>query len=256
MMRQEESPVRRRRIQVIARAAAILRALEGESDGLSLGQIAPRVGLARSTVQRIVEALCREQLLIAATPLSGVRLGPALSRLGGAASVEFDQIARPAMEELSRAVGETVDLSVLKGSTAVFTDQVQGAHRLRAVSAIGEAFPLHATANGKSMLSVVRQPVLEQLLDRALAASTARTITDRAHLLREIAECRRTGVAYDLEEHTEGISAIGTAFTDPRGRVIALSIPVPAVRFERIRARLAQRILQARKKILDALFEV
>ena len=41
-------------VQVIARAATILRALEEENAGLSLGQIAQRVNLARSTVQRIV----------------------------------------------------------------------------------------------------------------------------------------------------------------------------------------------------------
>ena len=44
-------------VQVIARAATILRALEEENSGLSLGQIAQRVNLARSTVQRIVAAL-------------------------------------------------------------------------------------------------------------------------------------------------------------------------------------------------------
>jgi hypothetical protein len=37
-------------IQVIARAARVLRALEGEQSGLSLAQIAQRVDLARSTV--------------------------------------------------------------------------------------------------------------------------------------------------------------------------------------------------------------
>ena len=49
-------------IQVIARAARILRELENEHDGLSLGQIAKRVGLPRSTVQRIVGALTEEHL--------------------------------------------------------------------------------------------------------------------------------------------------------------------------------------------------
>lgn len=44
-------------VQVIARAASILRALEDQPTGLSLGQIAQRVQLARSTVQRIVAAL-------------------------------------------------------------------------------------------------------------------------------------------------------------------------------------------------------
>ena len=44
-------------VQVIARAAAVLRTLEGQPGGLSLGQIAQDVGLPRSTVQRIVAAL-------------------------------------------------------------------------------------------------------------------------------------------------------------------------------------------------------
>jgi len=61
-------------VQVIARAATILRALEDENGGLSLGQIAQRVNLARSTVQRIVSALETEKLVIAATPNGRVRL--------------------------------------------------------------------------------------------------------------------------------------------------------------------------------------
>ena len=63
-------------IQVLSRAANVLRALEGEPEGLSLGQISQRVGLARSTVQRIVDALRSEQFVIAASPTAGVRLRP------------------------------------------------------------------------------------------------------------------------------------------------------------------------------------
>ena len=51
-------------IQVIARAAAILRACKDGGSALSLAQIAGRVGLARSTVQRIVSALAAEGLLL------------------------------------------------------------------------------------------------------------------------------------------------------------------------------------------------
>ena len=85
----------KQRIQVITRAAKVLRALEGEANGLTLGQIAQRVGLARSTVQRIVDALREEQFVIAASPTAGVRLGPALIRLAASASVNFDQVTRP-----------------------------------------------------------------------------------------------------------------------------------------------------------------
>src|SRR5262245_42424260 len=101
----------RQGIQVIARAASVLRALDGEERGLSLAQIAQRVGLARSTVQRIVESLHAEHFVIAAAPSAGVRLGPALLRLASSASAEIDQITRPVLLELSRVLGETVDLS-------------------------------------------------------------------------------------------------------------------------------------------------
>ncbi len=243
-------------IQVIARAASVLRALEGEQDGLSLAQIAQRVDLARSTVQRIVDALRAEHFLIAATPTSGVRLGPALIRLAASASVEFDQITRPIMAELSQRIGETVDLSVLKGFSAVFTDQVQGAHRLRAVSAVGETFPLHCTANGKALLSMMVAPQFDKYLRSPLTKFTPATITRAADLRNEIAACAKAGVAVDNEEHTEGISAVGTAFSDPLGRCIALSIPVPTTRFKKMKPELIKQLLAARMSILETLGSV
>lgn len=244
---------RRGSIQVIARAADILRALDGERAGLSLGQIAQRVGLARSTVQRIVDALSTEQFLIAATPNAGVRLGPAFVTLAASASVEFDQITRPIMDRLCHDVGETVDLSVLKGSVAVFTDQVQGAHRLRAVSAVGQTFPLYCTANGKALLSLLGAEKVERILRSPLSRLTPNTIIKPGALLEQLDEVRQTGLAYDFEEHTEGISAVGTAFVDPVGRAVALSIPAPSSRFGRHQARLAKKILAARNSIQQAL---
>src|SRR5689334_12557813 len=86
---QSPSQVPQSQVQVIARAAAILRALEDEAAGLSLGQIAQRVNLARSTVQRIVAALEAEKFLIAASPNGRVRLGPTILRLAASARTDF-----------------------------------------------------------------------------------------------------------------------------------------------------------------------
>ena len=68
-------------IQVIARAAKVLRALESRPDGLSLAEIARKVGLARSTVQRIVAALAIEEFVTEAQPGRGVRIGAGLARI-------------------------------------------------------------------------------------------------------------------------------------------------------------------------------
>ena len=77
----EKSGAQKNQVQVIARAASILRALEGEDAGLSLGEIARKLNLARSTVQRIVASLEAEKLVIAASPNGRVRLGPTILRL-------------------------------------------------------------------------------------------------------------------------------------------------------------------------------
>ena len=75
--------------------------------------------------------------------------------LGAAADVETEKLVRPFMQELSRLADETVDLSVLSGASAVFVEQVQGTQRLAAVSAVGKAFALHCTANGKALLALM-----------------------------------------------------------------------------------------------------
>ncbi|MEM9045312.1 MAG: IclR family transcriptional regulator [Pseudomonadota bacterium] len=243
-------------IQVIARAASILRALENEAVGLSLGEIANKVELPRSTVQRIVGALIDEQLLISATPTSGVKLGPALLRLAGATSQDYTEIIHPFMEQLSSDVNETVDLSVLQDKFAVFVDQVPCNHRLRAVSAVGERFPLHSTACGKMFLAHATSDELDRLLSGRLEATTESTITDIDVLKLELDQVRADGVAYDLDEHTEGISALGAAFRDPIGRLYSLSIPAPSTRFVHNRQQIKNSLLKYRDRIAKALGSV
>src|SRR3954447_3741099 len=183
-------------VQVIARAATILRALEDENSGLSLGQIAQRVKLARSTVQRIVSALETEKLVIAATPNGRVRLGPAILRLASSVRSDFLAMARPFLERLSQELEETVDLATVKKDQLIFIDQVIGSQRLRTVSAVGESFPLYCTANGKAYLSSLDEPAVEQLIGATYEARTPNTLTKLPALLAELRTVRKTGVAY------------------------------------------------------------
>ena len=218
-------------VQVIARAATILRALEDENSGLSLGQIAQRVNLARSTVQRIVAALECEKLVIAATPNGRVRLGPAILRLAASVRSDFTAAARPFLEQLSNELHETVDLSTVKKDHLVFIDQVIGSQRLRTVSAVGETFPLHCTANGKAYLAQLTDVGIEKLIGRTYEACTPNTLTRLETLLEDLKAVRRTGVAFDREEHTLGICAAGVALRDPLGNAVAISVPVPSAAF-------------------------
>src|SRR5262245_38656258 len=238
-------------VQVIARAATILRALEEENAGLSLGQIAQKVNLARSTVQRIVAALETEKLVIAATPNGRVRLGPTILRLAASVRSDFIALARPFLERLSEELHETVDLSTVKKDHLVFIDQVVGSQRLRTVSAVGETFPLYCTANGKAYLAQLSDAAVEALIGRTYEARTPRTITDLDALLTELKTVRRTGVAFDREEHTAGICAAGVAMHDPLGNAVAISVPVPSQRFADQQSLFAERLL-ATKNAMEA----
>ena len=216
-------------VQVIARAASILGALGDSPGGLSLAQIARMTTLSRSTVHRIVVALCKQDYVRSTD--SGYQLGSALLRLAEASRSNFEVDVTPFLVELSRELRETVDLSQLTGQTVTFVNQVIAMRRLRAVSGIGISFPLYCTAPGKAILAALGPAATKRLLPERFERFTPSTHPDLASLERELDEVRRTGIAYDREEHTLGICAIGMALQASDQNWYAVSVPLPAQRF-------------------------
>ncbi len=217
-------------IQVITRAAAILRALRDNPTGMSLGQIAERVALPRSTVQRIISALAAERLVISTAKGAGLRLGPEINALAETAQYNIVEQCRPVLTELTKETGETTDLSVLRGDKMIFLDQVPGLHRLRTVSFVGEVFPLTTTANGRACLARLPEKKARQLIEKEWSRSGRSG--DMASMMADLDEARVLGLAYDLDQHTTGISAIGFAFADWGGDFHAISVPIPSTRFD------------------------
>lgn len=242
-------------IRVIARAADILKTLGQHTEGLTLREIADRVNLPRSTVQRIVKALDDANFVIAASPTSGVRLGPALISLASSAKqVDIVEIFRPLIVKLNNDCGETVDFAVLGNDKAVVGDQIPGVHRLVAVTAIGSSLPLHASASGKALLAELAPNELASLRKRyRFVRFTENTIMDWAALEAEIAQVRRDGIAYDNEECFVGISCAAKCVHGPNGEFGAVSIPVPKERFETTKDHLVQ-ILRRRCGTLQRRF--
>jgi DNA-binding IclR family transcriptional regulator len=237
-------------VQVVRRVAAILLALRGEQAGLTLSEIADRVQLPRSTVHRLIAALEQERFVVSASESGGFRLGPALAGLAMTAARELIVAIHPLLEEIAAEVRETVDLAVLQHDHVLFVDQVAAAtQRLRAVSAIGAVFPAHCTANGKALLADLPDEEVTRLLPKRLDRLTDKTITSRADLLEELQQVRANGVAYDREEHTLGICAVGTVIEMPGGETAAITIPLPAQRFYGNEERLAKTLLSARARI-------
>ncbi len=231
-------------IQVIGRAARILRVVKDSRTGMSLGQIATAVELPRSTVQRIAGALMTEGFLAAGERAGRIRLGPEIAALAGQSRTDVVEACRLVLTELSQATGETADLSVLRGAAMIFIDQIPGMHRLRTVSSVGDAFPLTTTANGLACLAALelaeaRRLAMEEWQRNAVARDVA-AFEDR------LARIRNTGLAYDLDEHTDGISAIGIAFRDWSGELYAISVPIPSSRFPTVKEAVERMLLSAK----------
>lgn len=230
-------------VQVISRAAKILRTLRDHPKGLSLSQIAKEVGLARSTVQRIVTTLEQERFVAAASANGGFRLGPEIAMLAAAVHSDLREEIRPFLIQLSHQVNETVDLSVLNKGKMFFVDQIVAPHPLQATSQPGVSFPLHCTANGKAILASLPIAEVEKLLPEHLQQYTDHTITSRDELLKELEVVRKEGVAFASDEHIHGICAVGAAIYDRMGNLSAVSIPLPSIRFYGNEEKLAAALL-------------
>ncbi|MBO0678540.1 IclR family transcriptional regulator [Mycolicibacterium sp. S2-37] len=208
---------------MLRRAAAALDEIATEPARLRLVDLEARLGLAKSTVRRLMVGLT-DVGLAAVDEQGRFSLGARLLALTDADSAGLVARFRPTLEQLAAQIGETVDLSVLRGRQMWFIDQIESVHRLRAVSAVGVRFPLGDTANGKAALARLDETAANELvatLDEATATK----------LRAELPEIRSSGIAFDRDEHTVGISAAGIAGPVAGGQIVAISVPAPTERF-------------------------
>lgn len=149
------------------------------------------------------------------------------------------------MQRISDATGETVDLAILRRNKMLFIEQVAGCQRLRAVSSIGEMFPLTTTANGKAALSCLPRERATALIADELGEDE----TAVNSLLEQLNEIDKGALGIDENEHTEGVSALGFALDDKRGCIYALSVPVPNARFSQKKEMLTTTLKKFRDNI-------
>jgi IclR family acetate operon transcriptional repressor len=247
-LRVKERPTRREVVQVLSRAAQLLRAVAATPSGLTISDLAEQLHLPRSTTHRIVDAL-QEEGFISKTASGGLHIGPSLIGIAVSSRRDLRHEAAPTLERLCHELRETVDLAVLDGAEVLFIEQFVSRRALRIVAQIGARFPLHATASGKALLAALPAEQAKRLLPRVLRPLSAKTITDRRVLFGELKEIRQSGIAYDDEEHDLGITALACAFRDGAGDLAAVSVVLPAVRFAATQERIAAALLRARDEL-------
>jgi DNA-binding IclR family transcriptional regulator len=213
--------------QSAERVLALLTSFDDFRTEQGVTELAQVVGVHKSTASRLAAVLERAGLL--SRHGRRYRLGLEAIRLGTLALRSFDFVAsmRPAMEELSRQTGETINLAVPDGSGILNVAEVRSTFILSCSSGwIGRRTQPHAVANGKVLLAYAAIPVPSQL-DRY----TDHTITDLAALSAELAAVRANGYATAVGELEDGLVAVAAPVLDRSGAcVAALSVSGPSLR--------------------------
>ncbi|HLG08297.1 MAG TPA: IclR family transcriptional regulator [Gaiellaceae bacterium] len=218
-------------VQSLERAFAILDEVAQRPAGVTA--IAERVRLPKSTVARLLATL---EEVDAVERFDGARwrIGPGVAALSFAVTPERSliSIARPFLADLVAELGEDAGLGLPDGNEILYVDQVESDNPVQVRDWTGARAPMHAVPSGLVLLAEWPEDALAAYLSGELVALTRRTMTDPSRLRKRLAEVRRLGCAWGLEEFAEGINSVAAPVRDARGKVVAaIHVHGPAYRF-------------------------
>jgi IclR family transcriptional regulator, acetate operon repressor len=209
-------------------ADLLVRVLESERP-VALTELASATGIPKSTASRLITALERRGLVEQDGERGRLRPGPAILRVAERGMLERNivELARPSLDQLAQASGETINLAVPGPVGVEHVAQVDSTHFLGVGQWLGRSVDFHSTANGKVFLAFGRAALGDEPLER----HTPHTVADRAELDPVLKAIRRDGYATAVDELEAGLAAMAAPVRGARGDVIgALSISGPTLR--------------------------
>jgi DNA-binding IclR family transcriptional regulator len=219
-------------VQSVDRALTILEMLARDGEA-GVTEIAGELGVHKSTAFRLLATLELHRLVEQVGDRGRYRLGVGNLRLAGATTARLDLVteARPICRQLAADTGETVNITVRSETSALYLDQVvAGSSAVQSHNWVGQHIPLHATSNGKVLVSELTDAELKEAV-RALPRVTDRTVTSRARLKAELARVRETGYAVAVDELEEGLTAAAAPIRNAHGDIVAsMSLSGPTFR--------------------------
>ncbi|HEV7958531.1 MAG TPA: IclR family transcriptional regulator [Acidimicrobiales bacterium] len=208
-------------VQSVGRAAMLLNEIaDGGAGGLSVTEIADRLGVAKSTALALARTLASAGLLRSVDPGPRYVLGLNLLRLGDLVGQQtsIGELGLPTLRDLSAVTGMTARLASNESGYPVFIERIDGEGSIRFHAPLGQREQPHATAAGKAILAHLSEANVRELLGEAgMTRYTPKTLTDIESLLAELDRVRSEGYALDDEEEAEGVFCVGSAFFDHQG---------------------------------------
>ncbi|MFW6118230.1 MAG: IclR family transcriptional regulator [Chloroflexota bacterium] len=149
-------------------------------------------------------------------------------------NLNFVEIAKPLMTELSLKTGETINLGVLDGIDVVCVDKVESNHELKLDQPIGQRAKAYHTAMGKAALAYLPDEERARLFSKhTLTLYTSKSLKTVDAIEEELQRVRQQGYAVDNEEYVMGVRCVGAPIFDRNSKVVAgLSIAAPSLRIK------------------------
>lgn len=220
-------------IQAVDRALDLLSLLSAH-DGMTLSELAGRLGQSVATMHRLLASLAAREMVEIDPANQAWHIGPEAFRLGSSFLRRSNVVerSRPVMRELTAETRETSNLGIEWNGQVLFVGQVETHEFIRAFFRPGTLSPLHASGIGKALLSSYEPVRVDAVLREAhFERFTERTLSTRAALMEELELTRRRGYAFDNEERAKGMRCIAApvlnGFREP---VAGISISGPSER--------------------------
>lgn len=227
-------------IQSVSHALDILESFTKTADELGVTELSKRLGLHKNNVFRLLATLEHRGYIEQNPATENYRLGVKTLQIGSIfiEQRECRRQARPILENLMAASGETTVVAILRGTKVIYMDSVETDKTVRAVSHIGALLPAHCTAVGKVQLAQLSPAEIERLYpDQTLPSLTDRSIKTRDTLLAELKSVVDRGYALENEEAETDVRGISVAVNDYSKNVIAaigITAPISRLTDERL----------------------
>ena len=218
---------------------AVLRAVAARP-AASASELARRSGLPRSTVARMLRTLADAGLVEETS--GGWVVGDELIRIARSADPDRQLVtaARPALERLRDATGESALLAVPRGRPGLrIVLQVDPSRHVGVANWVDVDVPLQASAAGKLVLAELTEDEVSAWLARTrLVALTSSTITSGPELRAELRRVRRRGWAELADELEDGHASLAAPVRAEDGALVAaVGLSGPTFRLGRARRR-------------------
>ena len=219
---------------VILRGLTVLSKIVDHSGNASCATIARELGLAKTTVHRILQQLVDSNYLQKHTRKKQFVLTNKVYELAHniLASDSYYAPRHQILKNLSEQTNETCNFSILEGFEIVYYDRVECNWPIRIQLPIGSKLPLYCTASGKLFLAYMPSKARRQYFESVkLTAHSENTITDIELLEKELKLIHSQKFACDNQEFIPGMVAISApVFREKNTIDFSVAIHAPAIR--------------------------